>query len=61
LEAYIILILKRMLCSEPIMAHPRSGRTYFLIVDASTGIETVEERMGLILIQIDKDGKYSYK
>ena len=33
IEAY--MKLKNILCSEPVMAYPRSGRTYTLIVDAS--------------------------
>jgi hypothetical protein len=34
--------LQEMLCSEPIMAYPRSDRTYALIVDASTGTDQIE-------------------
>ena len=51
-------LLQTMLCSEPIMAYPRSDRTYALIVDASTGTDTVEGGMGAILTQIDKDVKF---
>jgi hypothetical protein len=51
-------ILRTMLCSEPIMAYPRSDRTYALIVDASTGTDAVEGGMGAILCQIDKTGKF---
>jgi uncharacterized protein YuzE len=36
----------------------RSDITYVLIVDASTGTETVERGMGSIFTQIDKDGKF---
>jgi hypothetical protein len=43
--------LKTMLCSEPVMAYPRSDRTYALIVDASTGTDTIEGGMGAILCQ----------
>ena len=50
--------LKTMLCSEPVMAYPRSDRTYALIVDASTGTDTIEGGMGAILCQIDKSGKF---
>ena len=50
--------LKSMLCSEPIMAYPRSDRTYAHIVDASTGTDQIEGGMGDILCQIDKNGKF---
>jgi hypothetical protein len=56
LEAFTLL--KKMLCTEPIMAYPRSDRTYALIADASTSTETVEGGVGAILTQIDKDGKF---
>jgi hypothetical protein len=46
--------LKTMLCSEPVMAYPRSDRTYALIVDASTGTDQIEGGMGAILCQIGK-------
>jgi putative transposase len=49
--------LKTMLCSESIMAYPRSDRTYALIVDASTGTDRVEGGMVAILCQINKTGK----
>jgi hypothetical protein len=54
LEAFVIL--KTMLRSEPIMAYPRSIRTYVLIMDASTDSGAVEGGMGAILIQINKNG-----
>jgi hypothetical protein len=47
-----------MLSSEPIMAYPRSDRTYALIVDASTGTDQIEGGMGAILCQIDKHKKF---
>jgi hypothetical protein len=47
-----------MLCTETILAYPRSDRTNALIVDASTGIYWIEDGMGAILTQIDKDGKF---
>ncbi len=50
--------LKTLLCSEPIMAYPRADRTYALIVDASTGTDSIEGGMGAILCQIDKHGKF---
>jgi hypothetical protein len=40
------------------MAYPRSDRTYALIVDASTGTDSVKGGMGAILTQIDKEGKF---
>jgi hypothetical protein len=40
------------------MAYPRADRTYALIVDASTGTNTIEGGMGAILCQIDKNGKF---
>jgi hypothetical protein len=40
------------------MAYPRANRTYALIVDASTGTDTVEGGMGAILCQIGKTGKF---
>jgi hypothetical protein len=40
------------------MAYPRSDRTYALIVDASTDTDQVEGRMGVILCQINKTGKF---
>jgi hypothetical protein len=49
--------LKIMLCSEPIMAYPRSDRTYDLIVDACTGTNQIEGGMGAILCRSNKNGK----
>jgi ribonuclease HI len=40
------------------MAYPRADRTYALIVDASTGTNSIEGGMGAILCQIDKNGKF---
>jgi hypothetical protein len=56
LEAFSIL--KTMLCTEPIMAYPRSGRPYALIVDPSSGTDSIEGGMGAILTQFDKKGKF---
>ncbi len=56
LEAF--MTLKSWLCSEPIMAYPRSDRTYAFIVDASKGTDSIEGGMEAILTQIDKDGKF---
>ena len=50
--------LKKILCSEPVMAYPRGDRTYALIVDASTGTADIEGGMGAILAQIDKNGVF---
>jgi 23S rRNA maturation mini-RNase III len=47
-----------MLCFEPIKAYPRSDRTYALIVAAYTGDEIVDGGIRVILMQIDKDGKF---
>jgi hypothetical protein len=51
-------ILKTMLCPEPIMAYPRFDRTYALIVEASTGTDSVEGGMGAIRTQINKHKKF---
>jgi hypothetical protein len=40
------------------MAYPRSDRTYTLMVNKSTGTDQVEEGMGAILCQIDKNGTF---
>jgi hypothetical protein len=37
------------------MAYPRSNRTYTLILEASTGTDSVEGGIGAILMQIDKE------
>jgi hypothetical protein len=34
-------LLKNMLCTETFMAYPRSNSTYALIVDASTGTDSI--------------------
>jgi hypothetical protein len=54
LEAFDTLMT--MLCSELIMAYPRSDRTYALIVDASTGTDSIKGGIGAIRCQIDKTG-----
>jgi hypothetical protein len=51
-------ILNTMLCSVPIVAYFRFGRTYALTVDASIGTDTVEGGLRAILTQIDKDVKF---
>jgi hypothetical protein len=50
--------LKIILCSKPIMAHPRLDRTYDLMVYALTGTDIVEGGMCTILTQIDKHSKF---
>ncbi len=40
------------------MTYLRADRTFVLIMDASTSTDNVEGRMGNILTQIDKDGKF---
>jgi hypothetical protein len=40
------------------MTYSRLDRTYALIVDASTGTDSVEGGIGAILTQIHKEGKF---
>src|SRR5574343_611186 len=58
-QAY--LELQTILCSEPVVAYPRSDRKYALITDASCGVIGDEKQpggLGAILAQIDKNGKF---
>jgi hypothetical protein len=50
--------LQSLLCSQPVLAYPRSDRQYALITDASFGDENTAGGLGAILTQIDKDGKF---
>ncbi len=50
--------LQSLLCSEPVLAYPRSDRQYALITDASFGDENTEGGLGAILTQIDAAGKF---
>ena len=50
--------LKSALCSEPVVAYPRTNKPYSLIVDAATGNETSEGGVGAILCQQDEKGNY---
>ncbi len=50
--------LQSLLCSEPVLAYPRSDRQYALITDASFGDENTEGGLGAILTQLDSDGKF---
>jgi hypothetical protein len=50
--------LQSVLCSEPIVAYPRSNRTYALITDASCGDDKNPGGLGAILTQIDENGKF---
>ena len=50
--------LKQTLCSEPVMAYPRSDRNFALIVDAATGTGEVTGGLGAILTQIDDKGTF---
>jgi len=56
LQAYSLL--KMQLCSELIMAYPRSDRQYALIIGVSTGSATEAGGLGAILTQVDKDGRF---
>jgi hypothetical protein len=48
--------LKNALCSEPVIAYPRSDRTFSLIVDAATGKKKKKGGLGEIICQTDKQG-----
>jgi hypothetical protein len=50
--------LQSLLCSEPVLAYPRSDRQYALITDASFGDENTEGGLGAILTQLDDAGKF---
>ena len=50
--------LQTILCSEPVVAYPRSNRTYALITDASLGDDKKPGGLGAILTQIDEKGKF---
>ena len=50
--------LKKTLCSEPVMAYPRSDRTYALLVDAATGTSEKPGGIGAILTQIDDQNNF---
>ncbi len=50
--------LQSLLCSQPILAYPRSDRQYALITDASFGDENTAGGLGAILTHIDKDGRF---
>jgi hypothetical protein len=50
--------LQSLLCSQPVLAYPRSDRQYALITDASFGDENTAGGLGAILTQINKDGKF---
>jgi hypothetical protein len=50
--------LQTLLCSEPVLAYPRSDWEYALITDASFGDENTEGGLGAILAQLDGSGKF---
>jgi hypothetical protein len=50
--------LQSLLCSEPVLAYPRSDRQYALITNASFGDENTEGGLGAILTQLDNTGKF---
>jgi hypothetical protein len=50
--------LQSLLCSEPVLAYPRSDQQYALITDASFGDDNTAGGLGAILTQIDKYGHF---
>jgi len=50
--------LQTILCSEPVVAYPRSDRTYALITDASAGDDKKPGGLGAILTQVDRNGTF---
>ncbi len=50
--------LQSFLCSQPVLAYPRSDRQYALITDASFGDENTAGGLSAILTQIDKEGRF---
>jgi hypothetical protein len=50
--------LQSLICSELVLAYPRSDREYELITDASFGDENTEGGLGAILAQLDGSGKF---
>ena len=51
--------LKRILCSQPVLAFPRPDKQYALLVDASIGAKDFEGGLGAILTQMDAHGCFS--
>ncbi len=47
-----------LLCSQPVLAYPRSECPYTLITDASFGDKNTAGGLGAILMQIDKEGHF---
>jgi hypothetical protein len=50
--------LQSLLCSQPVLAYPRSDRQYALITDASFGDDTTAGGLGAILTQLDEKGQF---
>ncbi len=50
--------LQTLLCSQPVLAYPRSDQDYALITDASFGDENTSGGLGAILTQMDKEGRF---
>ena len=50
--------LQSLLCSQPVLAYPRSDRQYALITDASFGDENTAGGLGAILTQMDDKGRF---
>jgi RNase H-like domain found in reverse transcriptase len=50
--------LQRQLTSEPVMAFRKADQQYALITDMATGTADTPGRLGAILTQVDKEGKF---
>ncbi len=50
--------LRKQLISEPEMAFPRMDRQYALITDAATGTVDTPGGLGVLLTQVDPDGRF---
>jgi hypothetical protein len=50
--------LQTLLCSQPVLAYPRSDREYALITDASFGDDNTAGGLGAILTQMDSEGRF---
>jgi hypothetical protein len=50
--------LRNQLVSEPFMAFPRTDRQYTLITNAATGTVDRPRGLGVILAQVDQQGKF---
>jgi len=50
--------LHKQLVSEPVMAFPRTDQQYALRTDTAIGTADTPGGLGLILTQVDNDGKF---